>query len=109
MEKVYIASPYSKGDVAINVKRQIDCADKLMSLGFAPFVPCLSHFQHLAHPRKYEDWIEQDLEWLLACDCLLRLEGESSGADKEVETAKKYSIPVFYSIEELIKAHTANY
>jgi hypothetical protein len=101
MIKIYIASPYTIGDIAVNVKRQIDCADDLMNLGFAPFVPLFSHFQHIMHPRPYEDWVKTDLEWVLVCDCLLRLSGESKGADGEVEFAKKYGIPVFYSIEEL--------
>lgn len=41
MVKVYVASPYTLGDVAVNVKAQMDAADKLISLGFAPFVPLL--------------------------------------------------------------------
>jgi hypothetical protein len=42
-----------------------------------------------------------DKEWVLRCDCLLRLPGESPGADEEVELAVKNNIPVFYSIDEL--------
>ena len=91
------------GDVAVNVKRQLDCVDELMTLGFAPFAPLYSHFQHLAHPRPYKDWVEIDLEWVDVCDALLRLDGESKGADGEVEYAKKLGIPVFYSIEELVE------
>lgn len=106
MKAVYIASPYTKGDVAVNVKAQIDCADELITLGFAPFVPLYSHFQHMQHPRPYEDWTRLDNEWVLRCDCLLRLEGESSGADAEVELAVKNNIPVFYSIGELTAANT---
>tara|TARA_R110000772_G_scaffold17946_3_gene50008 strand:+ start:151755 stop:152108 length:354 start_codon:yes stop_codon:yes gene_type:complete len=101
MIKVYIASPYTLGDVAVNVKRQLDTVDILMDKGFAPYAPLYSHFQHLAHPRVYTDWIEIDLVWVEVCDVLLRLDGESSGADGEVEHAKKFNIPVFYSIEEL--------
>lgn len=104
--KVYIASPYTKGDVAINVRVQLECADKLMSLGFAPFVPLYSHFQHMSFPRPYQDWIDIDLIWVKSCNALLRLEGESKGADGEVEFAKKHNIPVFYSIEELVKHFT---
>jgi hypothetical protein len=99
--KPYIASPYSKGDVAINVKRQLDCANELMNLGFAPFVPLLSHFLHLANPRPYQDWINLDKAWVLVCDCVLRLPGESSGADGEVQLALDNNIKVFYSIDEL--------
>jgi hypothetical protein len=101
MKKIYIASPYTKGDVAVNVKRQLDCANELINMNYAPFAPLLSHFQHMAHPRSYERWLMLDLEWIKVCDGVLRLEGESSGADKEVELAKKLKIPVYYSLEEL--------
>ena len=103
MIKVYIASPYTKGDVAVNVKKQLDCADRLMNLGFAPYAPLMSHFQHMAHPRPYEDWIEIDKEWVLACDCVFRLPGESSGADGEVALAKQKNIPVFSYYNHLIE------
>jgi len=79
MIKIYIASPYTIGDIAVNVKVQMDIADELMNLGFAPFVPLYSHFQHIAHPRPYEDWIRVDREWVRVCDCVLRLPGESKG------------------------------
>jgi len=101
MVKVYIASPYTLGDVAVNVKRQIDCADELRNYGFAPFAPLYSHFQHMAHPRPYSDWVKIDLEWVKVCDALLRLEGESKGADGEVDFARENNIPVFYSIDAL--------
>lgn len=101
MTKVYIASAYTKGDVAINVKAQLDCVDELMNLGFAPFAPLYSHFQHMAHPRPYQDWLKVDFEWVLVCDCVLRLPGESSGADAEVKLALENGKKVFYSIEEL--------
>ena len=108
MIKVYIASPYTLGDVAVNVKKQIDMANKLMDWGFAPFVPLYSHFQHMVHPRPYRDWIKLDLEWVRSCDCVLRLEGESKGADGEIAFAKKLDIPVYYSFNELIKGSFCN-
>jgi hypothetical protein len=92
------------GDVAVNVKMQIDTADQLMNLGFVPFVPLYSHFQHMVHPRPYKDWIEIDKVWVLVCDCVLRLGGKSKGADGEVKLAKENNIPVFNSIEELLSA-----
>ena len=101
MKKIYIASPYTRGDVAVNVKFQMDIADELIYLGYAPFVPLYSHFQHMVHPRPYEQWVGLDLEWVESCDCLLRLGGVSLGADQEVWFAEKHDIPVFYSITEL--------
>lgn len=103
MIKIYIASAYTKGDTAINVKAQIDAFAKLMDAGFAPFAPLYSHFQHLVHPRDYSKWMELDFEWIPVCDCLVRLPGESSGADKEVELAIKLGKPVFHSIEAAIE------
>lgn len=108
MIKVYIASPYSKGDQDLNVARQIDCANDLMNHGFNAFSPLLFHFQHLVHPRSYDEWLAIDMDWLKKCDCVLRLSGESSGADKEVELAKELKIPVFYSIEEIVHYYNLN-
>ena len=103
MKKVYIASPYTKGDVAMNVKRQMQVVDQLMDVGgYLPFAPLYSHFQHMMFPRPYEDWLELDLAWLESMDVLLRLDGESSGADREVERFKELGRPVVYSIDELL-------
>lgn len=108
MIKIYIASPYTIGDVAVNVKTQLDAADILMNNGFAPFTPLYSHFQHMAHPRDYHDWINLDLEWITVCDCLIRLEGKSSGADGEVAHAIKLGIPVFFATLDTLEMEITN-
>jgi len=108
MKRVYIASPYSKGDQAVNVRNQMDHAEMLMNLNFVPYAPLLSHFQHLVHPRPIEDWYKFDNEWVKACDYLLRLPGESKGADDEVELAIRHGVKVVYSIQELIEAEDYN-
>lgn len=102
-KKVYIASPYTLGDMALNVKLQMTTANRLMDEGFIPFVPLYNHFQHMMYPRPDDEWIEIDKEWVTVCDVLLRLGGESSGADGEVALAQEEGIPVFYSIDDLIK------
>ena len=103
MKTVYIASPYTKGDTAINVKRQLDCAAQLMDLGFCPIVPLLTHFQHIHKPRTYNDWLKIDFEKLRRCDVVLRLHGESKGADAEVQHALTLGIPVVYSVSGLLR------
>ena len=62
--KVYIASPYTKGDVAVNVKVQIDAYVELLDYGLTPFMPLHTHFIHMAHPRDYEVWMRIDFEWI---------------------------------------------
>jgi len=101
MKVVYIASPYTVGDVAANVKRQIDIASHLMNRGFCPIAPLLSHFIQIQHPRPYENWIEIDFELVRRCDVVLHLRGVSDGADREVAFAKKIGKPVVYAIHDI--------
>jgi len=99
--RIYIAGPYTNGDVAENVHNAISMANKLADIGFAPFVPHFTHFWHMIYPREYQFWLELDNEFIPLCDGLLRLPGDSNGADKEVKLAKRLKIPIFYSIDEL--------
>lgn len=101
--KVYVAGPYTRGDVAVNVREAIVVTNKLLDLGFVPYCPHLTHFWHLVTPRPYEEWLAYDLIWMEACDVVLRIPGESSGADAEVARALELGIPVFYSLEELLQ------
>jgi hypothetical protein len=101
--KVYIASPYTIGDTAVNVRKQMDCATLLMDIGFIPFAPLLTHFLHLVNPRPYATWMEYDFEWVKACDFLLRLQGQSSGADREILVSESNDIPIIRDIEVLLK------
>jgi hypothetical protein len=99
--RIYVAGPYTKGDVAVNTRNAFEAASRLADLGFAPFVPHATHFWHMLFPRPYEFWLELDKEFLGCCSGVLRLPGESSGADKELELANELGIPVFTSIEDL--------
>ena len=101
--RVYVAGPYTRGDVGLNVRNAIMAADTLYAHGFAPYVPHLTHFWHLVSPRCYEDWMDLDMVWLRQCECLLRLPGKSEGAEREIVVARGSGIPVFRSITEVIK------
>ena len=102
MKKVYIASPYTTGDTAVNVNRAIKVANQLLDKGYCPFIPLLYHFWHLITPRKYKDWTKLDNEWLKSCDIIIRLPGKSKGADEEIRLAKKLGIPV-KKLKDLLK------
>lgn len=102
--KIYIAGPYSKGDVAQNVKAAVMGGDYVTRLGHVPYIPHLTHFWHLLMAHEYQFWLDYDLVWLAECDAILRLSGESAGADAEVEFAKSRGMPVFHSVFEIPKA-----
>ncbi|MDD5510861.1 MAG: DUF4406 domain-containing protein [Dehalococcoidales bacterium] len=99
---VYIAGPYSS-DPEPNTKNALAVAEKVLAAGMIPFVPHLSHYWHLLYEHDWETWLRIDAEVLLRCDAVLRIPGESKGADLEIETAKIKWIPVFYDIESLEK------
>ena len=99
--RVYVAGPYSKGDVAVNVRNALLAAEELVKIGHVPYVPHLTHFWHCVFPHVYEFWLEFDKEWLRRCEVLLRLPGDSSGADKEVALAHELGIPVYFSLDEI--------
>ena len=103
--RVYLAGPYTKGDSCINTNRAIHEANKLLDKGYAVFLPHLCHLWHTVTPRPYKDWIRHDLSWVRACDALIRLSGESSGADVEVQEADDVGIPVFYSVEDFFNKY----
>jgi hypothetical protein len=96
---IYIAGPYTKGDTVQNVRDAIIVANVISLAGHFPFIPHLTMFWHFIYPHNYQFWLDQDIGWLLKCDYLIRLYGESSGADGEVEIAKKNGIPVFFSVD----------
>ena len=79
------------------MRNAVLAADRLLRKGHIPYVPHLTHLWHMIVPHLYEDWLTLDKEWLKICDAVLRLPGESHGADDEVKTAECLGIPVYYS------------
>jgi hypothetical protein len=105
--RVYVAGPYTKPDPVINTKAAVEAGDHLLRLGYVPFIPHLTLMWHMLRPHEYQDWLDYDNEWVKLCNAVLRLPGESSGADGEEELARALEIPVFYSIEDLHSAFQA--
>lgn len=95
---IYVAGPYSVGDPVLNTRMAIFAGEQLREMGFVPFIPHLTHLWHLVNPHDLEFWLEYDNEWLKKCDALLRLPGESYGADEEMKLALSLGIPV-YTVE----------
>lgn len=101
-QKIYVAGPYTRGDVMRNIRYAIEAGDELLQYGLVPFVPHLTGFWHIMFPHEYGTWMEYDSEWLKSCDALLRIDGDSDGADFEVRMAKKLGIPIFYSTSDVL-------
>jgi len=106
--RVYIAGPYTKGDRSENVRNAMRAMDKLIAHGHEPFLPLLTHFQDLAFPRPWSDWMRVDLAWLPFAEAFVRLPGESEGADREMDLARERGIPVFQSVREFLQFDVAS-
>ena len=101
---VYIASPYSGIDAEAAVRAQVLVASQLIKLGFAPLWPLCGHYVDDAVPgyHTYQEWLSVDLSLVERCDALLRLGGESKGADMEEARAVEFGLPVARSVDQLV-------
>jgi hypothetical protein len=97
--RVFIAGPYSQGSVTHNVRLVLGVADMLLRRGYAPYVPHLNHLWQLVFPNSYETWMRLDFAYLKICQAMLRLPGDSPGADREEAEAKRLGVPVYYTLE----------
>src|SRR4029077_6312199 len=99
---VYIAGPYTHGDVAENVHNACLTWKALWDAGYVPICPHCPHMQHLIDPMTYARWLESHTFLLSVCHAVLRIPGPSDGADKEVEMATQIEIPVFFNMQSLV-------
>lgn len=101
--RIYVSGPYSS-DPEGGTARAIAAGQTLLDMGYAPFVPHLTHYWHTQHQANtYESWMQLDLAWVAASDAVLRMPGESAGADREVELAHDLGIPVFREVSALFR------
>lgn len=116
---VYIAGPISKGDLAHNINQATDAFAKLARAGLAPLCPQWSAYSGEAKLSatggsvyavasavgcglSHADWLAVDLAFVARSDAVLRLPGESVGADMETALARERGIPVFDSVADVI-------
>lgn len=88
---VYIASAYSIGNQADNVRDSMILWNRLFEDGFViPIAPLWSHFQHILTPKTHDQWLDFDLALLKSIPAILRVrQRASTGANKEEFTHRK--------------------
>jgi hypothetical protein len=100
---VYVAGPYSKPDQCVNVSAACRAADSVLRAGAVPFVPHLTHLWHMLSPKEYELWMQYDFAVIRHCQALLRIPGESPGADREVAFAHDVGVPVCVGVDAILR------
>jgi len=106
--RIYIAGPMSKGDRIANLAAGLTAYRELIREGFAPFSPHLSFLVadliqddlQMTHQK----WLDIDLPWVEVANAVLRLPGNSKGADMEIVHARNLGVPVFHDIKDVVEA-----
>jgi hypothetical protein len=101
---IYIAGPMALGSMADNIRQAWEAAEKLRDAGFSPIVPHDSFFNSITGKRRsHAEWLEIDKPMVLASAAVLRLPGESVGADQEVEWARENGKSVWFDVDALVQ------
>ncbi|WP_091227963.1 DUF4406 domain-containing protein [Microbacterium sp. 3J1] len=109
---ILIAGPYRSGTnghpalIARNLERLEEAAAPIHRLGHVPMIgewvalPVLRGMDG-TEVEGGDVMYETARRLLQHCDAVLRLPGESAGADKDVEIALERGLPVYRSLEEI--------
>ncbi len=101
---LYVAGPYSIGNIQENIRRAEIVSVNLIRSGFHVITP----HKNTAGYEKYEDgnltyetWLKMDLDIISRCDAVyVMVNSENSqGAKKEIEFAREKGMPVIYEAE----------
>lgn len=115
---VYVAHPISKGSLVANLMAAHGAGMALLKAAVPCIVPGGSCFwgsvtlnmpplagfipEVLPTGTVHGDWYGMDLVIVSRCDAVLRLPGESTGADLEVARATELGKPVFHDVDSAI-------
>lgn len=92
---LYVAGPYRKPDPVANTNAVCRVAMQIYErTEWCPFVPHTSIVLHMVSPREDQYWLDYDIEILRNCDAIVRLPGESPGADAEIAEAERLGIRI---------------
>lgn len=98
---VYVAGPIT-ADPWGCVRKATDAARVLHDLGAHAYLPQLSVLHEMVEPQPYDYWLDHGITMLVRCDGVVRLPGESFGADSEMAVALERGIPTFFAGGDLV-------
>ncbi len=115
---ILIAGPYRSGTnndpllIEKNMKRLESVALPIFRKGHIPMIGewVANPLIELAGSKEVGDAIFQEIQYptahrlLTKCDAILRIEGESKGADQDVKIAKELGLKVYYDLKDIPEA-----
>jgi len=106
---VYVAGPLGDPPALAHVAMAQRAATAVRGFGHVAIVPHLSAYEDAVEPRPRRAWLDDDLEIVSRCDVVLRLPGDSPGADEEVAHAEALGIPWVRHPEDIRAAYDARH
>jgi len=108
MKRIYVAGKLNDNAVNYikNLHKMTEWTIKLQHLGFAVFNPGLDFLAGFLNGNfNYYDYADNNMEWLKVADAIFVIpyNGESKGTNVEIKEAKNLDIPVFYTLENILK------
>ena len=96
MKVIYLSGPITKGNRNQHFYRSCELQRALMQNDYAVINPMLSIVMPSAWQpdMPHELWLKMDLEIISRCDMVIRMPGESVGADEEIARAVLLGLPV---------------
>ena len=115
MKLILIAGPYRSGtnNDPVLIKKNLDKLEApalpIFRKGHVPMIGewVANPLIEMAGSKEVGDEIFTEIQYpaahrlLTKCDAVLRIEGDSKGADQDVEIAKKLGLDIYYSIDEI--------
>ena len=112
---ILIAGPYRSGTgndprrIAANLERLEAPALTIFQKGHIPMIGewVANPLIRMAGSKEVGDAIFQQIQYpaahrlLKKCDAVLRIDGESTGADQDVELARSLGIPVYFTLDDI--------
>lgn len=93
---VFISGPITSQALSC-VRDSLPVYKFLLDNGAVPVGLQFAIIAEMVDPLSYEEWMDYAYGLIDHCDLLVRLPGESSGADREVDYASKRGLPVIYT------------
>lgn len=119
IKRVYVAGPLTPHGIKsanpaieylINISDMVDFSLEVMEAGYTPFCPALDFLYFLKTKKRITEAMikKTSKDWLDVSDVMVLLPdwGKSTGTIAEIKRAKELGIPVFDTLEELIKYDT---
>jgi hypothetical protein len=98
--RIYLASPISSNPEAI-LWVALENPNQIIDKGHNPYIPNLMYYLEERKEREYETWMTLDEEWLVTCEAVYRIPGESPGADREMKLAVDLGLLVIGHLDDL--------